>query len=68
MPDELSDSLMPSNEQISELLKQMAQYAPMEIPGIVFQLFCARMLSKEISKLKDKLDRQIEELSKKLGQ
>jgi hypothetical protein len=68
MPDESSDSLISPDDELMELLKWMAQYAPMQVPGAIFQLFCAKILVNQINQWKEKLDHEISELMKKLHQ
>jgi len=67
--DDLSKGLIPSEDELNEIIAQMMQTNPMQIPVVLLQLEIRRLILKTIDKLRAELAESIrcleDEIAKK---
>jgi hypothetical protein len=68
MEDKSPSNLIPTDDEIKELLKQVAQYPPSQAPVILLQLYFTRLMLKKIGQVKEELDKEADKLMKKLSE
>ena len=62
MVDNLSNSLLPSESEIREIIVQMMQTNPTQIPVVLLQIQFARLMLKTIDKLRKDLETSVKQL------
>jgi hypothetical protein len=60
------NDLIPSESETQEIVTQLMQTAPMQIPVVVMQIYVARMMLKCIDRLRSDLNASIRDLEKKI--
>lgn len=59
--------LVPSEDDIKQLLAQVVETDLMRLPEAMFEISCAHILLRHIDKLRDELYDALEELERKVG-
>lgn len=57
-----SKDLIPSEDEVKNIIAQMMQVDPIQIPVVLMQIHVARLMLKVIDKLRKDLDQSIKEL------
>ena len=61
-------SLVPSEDDIRQILTQVTTTNPMKLPEAMLQIFCARIMLRQIEKLRDELYDTLRDLEHKVSQ
>ena len=62
MADEPSSSLVPSKDEIKEIIGQVLMTNPAQVPAVMLQIQFARFMAKCLEKMKSNLDEVIDDL------
>jgi len=66
MTDLSSSGLVPSEAEIKELIAQLMQANPMQIPNVLLRIGVAKIMLKTINKLGSDLDKTIKRLENEI--
>jgi hypothetical protein len=66
MINRLSNKLILTEDEISEILRKPAQYHPSQIPVALFKIYYAKLLLKKICEFKEELDKEVDALANQL--
>lgn len=67
MPDNLTKSLIPSEDEVKRIIAQMVQIEPTQIPVLLLQVELARLMLKFIDRLEKDLSESIERLESEIN-
>ena len=62
MADEPSSSLVPSKDEIKQIIAQALQTNPMQVPNVLLQIQFARFMAMCLDKMKSNLDSVIDDM------
>ena len=66
MPNDLSKRLIPSQDEIRNIMTQMMPTNPMQVPVVLMQIAFSRLMIKALDKMRSKLYSSVEALEKEL--
>jgi len=66
MTDQSSSSLIPTKDEIKQIIVQVMATNPMQVPVVVMQIQFARFMAKCLEKLSSNLDDAIDDLENSL--